>query len=120
MKRRSFFGTLLALLTAPFVAKVVPADDFGPHTALPAPNGVALNPKAFEIAMEPLGCVSPGTYVHYLSPAIDPFPFKPFCEFDAPIEAMQTITTTGGDERLLVLAGGIGYVLDRHGVAKRL
>ena len=120
MNRRSFFGTLLALVTAPFVAKVIPADDFGPHTALPASNGVALHPKAFEMAMETLGCVSPGTYVHHRSPAIDPFPFKPFCEFDAPIESMQTVTTNGNDTLLLVTSGGNAYLVDRHGVAVRL
>ena len=101
MRRRSFFGRLLALVTAPFVAKAV------------AP--ISLD-EQFSVDMDWSQFPNP----YYLSPAIDPFPFKPFCEFDAPIESMRTGTTDGEDTVLLVVAGGINYFVDRHGVVTRL
>ena len=106
MKRRSLFRLALAAVAAPFVTKKV-VEDFGPHTAMPAPKGIAFNPDAFKVAMESLDR--------------GPFPpLTPFAEFDAPIEAMQTITSTAGDEMLLVISGGLAYIVDRHGTVTRL
>ena len=102
MKRRSFFGTLLALVAARFAVKAV------------APEGLAFRKDAFDLAWPN------DDGVHFRSPAIDPFPFKPFAEFDAPIEAMATIKSNASDELLLVVSGGTPYIVDKHGVAKRL
>lgn len=80
--RRSFFGTLLALVTVPLVAKATSARQ---------------------------------PFLHHQSPAIDPWPLKPFAEVNAPIEDMITIPTNGGHELLLVVSGGTGYLVDRRG-----
>ena len=107
MKRRSFFGTLLALVTARFAVKAV------------APEGLAFRKDAFKMAMEPLGSTTrPRLTINRMPSML--FPFKPFAEFDAPIEAMATIKSNASDDMLLVISGGIGYIVDKHGVAKRL
>ena len=120
MKRRSLFRLVLGAITAGLArpwwtrdkshqlgsfgaTPTVNGEDFGPHTALPAPDGLAFRKDAFEFGW------------HH-----EPFPFKLFAEFPAPIEAMETIKSNAVDEHLLVIAGGIAYIVDKHGVAKRL
>ena len=90
MRRRAFFGTLLAALAAPFVAKAV------------APPGLMLRRDAFALTSNP------------------PPVLKLFATLPAPIEAVETIKTNGGDDMLLVLAGGLGYLVDQHGTVTRL
>lgn len=137
--RRSFFGTLLALVTAPFVAKAGAPEQFSVDidwSKIPDPTDNwdishypfrDITEKHIVDFRDRMGCASPGTtlpinppIVHHLSPAIDPWPFKPFAEFPVPIEAMQTVTSSAGNDMLIIISGGLGYLVDRHGVAKRL
>ena len=93
VNRRSFFATLLAALSAPFVAKaaapvVWPANQFGIDFEWPA--------------------------IEKAQPRW-PAGLKPFAVFPAPIESMQTVTMDGDETHLLVIAGGVGYLVDKHG-----
>lgn len=45
---------------------------------------------------------------------------KPFATFPAPIEAMETIKTNGHEDMLLVIAGGVGYIVDKQGTVTPL
>ena len=44
----------------------------------------------------------------------------PFATFPAPIESMVTTTNPDGEERLLVVSGGIAYYVDKHGVVRKV
>ena len=106
MRRRSFFRTLLAALAVPFVAKAV-----GPQTTLSSAS--ATTPTAIPLN-EQLG-------VDFDWSQIPELPGLMFlAEFPAEIEAMETIKTNGGDDMLLVLAGGLGYLVDQRGTVTRL
>jgi hypothetical protein len=93
MNRRAFFGTLLAVMSVLFL-----------------PKRQAPRPK-----------LTINKFPGFIGPSpIDPsFPFKPFAELPADIEAMDTIKTNG-DELLLVVCGGTGYLVDKHGTMTRL
>ena len=164
--RRSFFGTLLAALAVPFVAKAaapeyVPIDPVDPELYYSPQWGRLQFQRGLAVMTQTISEVSPHRCVLILNrepssgvvvvrfensvtlrferPLEDRFsPLEvhwrinstkgieiehgqrfdvdptPFATFPADIEAFESIKTNG-DELLLVVAGGLGYLVDEHG-----
>jgi len=111
MRRHAFFGTLLALVAAPFVGKATAADACTCSQRFRGDGYHQSSCGLIEIrTWKPPGLV----------------PFKPpglvpFAEFPAEIEAMETVwSANGDDDMLLVVSGGLGYLVDQHGTVTRL
>ena len=121
MKRRSFFRTLLAVLTAPFVTKIGPPDQFSVDidwSQIPAPE--------FGLAwMHPSHPTYQRIRKQYLSGRLADVNgldwyvdqnIKPFAELPTgPITAMETVKSNTGEELIAVVSGGVGYLVDKHG-----